>query len=185
MHKQLIHRGFHQGLVAIVLITTLTACFTEPDYSDIPKIELVGPPVKVTLEAGDRVGQARRDSVIITIRLQDGTGDIGENTRDTTRQRVVFGKETWGNYEIETFEIVNGPDKKLVFVDNNKLFFPRSPLAAQKGAVEGDIDFSQVFFYQRPFRMAPVRFRVRIRDRALNVSNTVVTDTISVPLNAR
>ena len=181
MHKRLIH----QGLTAITLAATLTACFTEPNYSDTPEIRLIGPPVKVTLEAGDRVGQARRDSVIMTIRLQDGTGDIGENTRDTTRQRLVFGKETWGNYEIKTFELVNGAYKELVFVDNSKLFFPRSPLAAQKGAVEGDIDFSQVFFYQRPFRMAPVRFQVRIRDRALNVSNTVTTDTISVPLNAR
>ena len=181
MRKQLIHRGF----IAVTLVATLAACFTEPDYSDTPKIQLIGPPVKVTLEAGTRVGQARRDSVIITIRLQDGTGDIGENTRDTTRQRLVFGKETWGNYEIKTFELVNGANKELVFLDNSKLFFPRSPLVAQKGAVEGDVDFSQVFFYQRPFRMAPVRFQIRVRDRALNVSNTILTDTISVPLNAR
>ncbi len=181
MRRQLIH----QGLLAAALAVTLTACFTEPNYSDTPEIRLVGPPVKVTLEAGTGVGQARRDSVIMTIRLQDGTGDIGEDTRDSTRQRVVFGKETWGNYEVKTFEFANGTYKELPSSDNRKLFFPRSPLGEQKGAVEGDIDFSQVFFYQRPFRMAPVRFQVRIRDRALHVSNTIVTDTISVPLNGR
>ncbi|WP_375444109.1 hypothetical protein [uncultured Fibrella sp.] len=181
MRRQLIH----QGMLAVALSVALTACFTEPDYSDTPAISLVGPPVKVTLAAGSGVGQAARDSVILTIRLQDGTGDIGEDTRDTTRQRVVFGKETWGNYEIKTFEFANGIYKELPAGDNSKLFFPRSPLTSQKGAVEGDIDFGQVFFYQRPYRMAPVRFQVRIRDRALNVSNTIVTDTISVPLNGR
>ncbi|MEZ0540782.1 hypothetical protein [Fibrella arboris] len=181
MRRQLIH----QGLLALVLSATLAACFTEPNYSDTPEIRLVGPPVKVTLAAGSGVGQAARDSVILTIRLQDGTGDIGEDTRDTTRQRVVFGKETWGNYEVKTFEYVNGTYKELPAGDNRKLFFPRSPLGSPKGAVEGDIDFSQVFFYQRPYRLAPVRFQVRIRDRALNVSNTIITDTISVPLNGR
>ncbi len=181
MRRQLIH----QGMLAVALAVTLTACFTEPEYSDTPEIRLVGPPVKVTLEAGTGVGQARRDSVIMTIRLQDGTGDIGEDPRDSTRQRVVFSKENWGNYEVKTFEFANGKYTELPSADNRKLFFPRSPLAEQKGAVEGDIDFSQVFFYQRPFRMAPVRFQVRIRDRALNVSNTIVTDTISVPLNGR
>ncbi|MEZ0483024.1 hypothetical protein [Fibrella aquatica] len=181
MRRQLIHRG----MVAVALATALTACFTEPNYSDTPEIRLVGPPVKVTLEPGTGVGQARRDSVIMTIRLQDGTGDIGEDTRDTTRLRQVFGADTWGNYEIKTFEFVNGGYRELPSSDNSKLFFPRSPLGEQKGAIEGDIDFSQVFFYQRPFRMATVRFQVRIRDRALNVSNTIVTDTISVPLNGR
>lgn len=166
-------------------MVTLTACFTEPDYSDTPEIRLIGPPVKVTLEAGGGVGRPRRDSLIMTIRLQDGTGDIGESTGDSARLRQVFGKETWGNYEIRTFEFVNGTYRELPPSDNSKLFFPRSPLGEQKGAVEGDIDFSQVFPYQRLFRMAPVRFQVRIRDRALNVSNTIVTDTISVPLNGR
>lgn len=172
-------------MLAVALAATLSACFTEPDYSDTPQIQLVGPPVKVTLAAGTGVGQAARDSVILTIRLQDGTGDIGEDTRDTTRQRLVFSKETWGNYEIKTFEFVNGTYKEIPAGDNSKLFFPRSPLNAPNGAVEGDIDFGQVFFYQRPYRLAPVRFQVRIRDRALHVSNTIVTDTISVPLNGR
>lgn len=181
MRRQLIHRG----LVGVVLVATLTACFTEPNYSDTPEIRLIGQPVKVTLEAGSGVGQARRDSVIMTIRLQDGTGDIGEDTRDTSRIRRLFSKETWGNYEIKTFESVNGVDKELPSIDNQKLYFPRSPLGEQKGAVEGDIDFSQVFPYQRPFRMARIRFQVRIRDRAMNVSNVITTDTISVPLNGR
>ncbi|HEY0111171.1 MAG TPA: hypothetical protein VGB67_16145 [Fibrella sp.] len=181
MRRQLIH----QGMAAVALAVTLTACFKEPEYSDTPEIRQIGPPVKVTLEAGGGVGLARRDSVILTVRLQDGTGDIGEDTRDTARLQRVFGKETWGNYEIKTFEFTNGTYKELPSVVNSRLFFPRSPLGEQKGAVEGDIDFSQVFPYQRPFRMAPVRFQVRIRDRALNVSNTIVTDTISIPLNGR
>ena len=179
MRKQLIHRG--ALLVALSIVAA--ACFTEPDYSDTPEIQLVGPPVKQFKPAGTGVGAAPRDSVITTIRFQDGTGDIGEDTRDTTRIRRVYGRETWGNYEIRTFQFVNGQFSELPLGDNQKLYFPGPP--RQQGAVEGFVDFSQVFIYQQPFRLVPVKFQIRIRDRALNVSNIIETDTITVPLNGR
>ena len=181
MRTQLIQRG----LLGVGLATVLLACFTEPNYSDVPEIRLVGPPTKITLEAGTGVGQSRRDSVIVTIGFQDGSGDLGEDTRDTTRQRLVFGKEAWGNYEIRSFQFTNGKFTELPAGDNKKLFFPRLTREGQKGAIEGDLDFSQVFPYQRPFRLVPVKFQIRIRDRALRVSNIIETDTISVPLNGR
>lgn len=180
MYRQLIHRG----VVAMALLIVVAACINEPDYSDTPNIRQIGPPVKVTLAAGSGVGQTRRDSVITTIRFQDGNGDIGESVSDTARIRRVFGRETWGNYEIRTFQYVDGKFSERPAGDNAKLFFPGPP-RQQNGAVEGDIDFSQVFFYQTPYRMVPVKFQIRIRDRAMHVSNTIETDTISVPLLAR
>ncbi len=181
MRTQLIQRS----LLGLGLATVLLACLDEPNYSDVPTIRLVGPPTKVTLEPGILVGQSRRDSVIVTIGFQDGTGDLGEDTRDTTRQRLIFGKEPWGNYEIRTFQFLNGTFTELPQGDNKKLFFPRLTREGQRGPIEGDLDFSQVFPYQRPFRMVPVKFQIRIRDRGLQVSNIIETDTISVPLNAR
>jgi hypothetical protein len=162
----------------------MAACFNEPNYSDVPAIQLLGPPVKQYKPAGEKVGQSPRDSIITTIRYQDGTGDIGEDPRDTARIRKVFGKETWGNYEITTFQFVDGKFTALPASDNGKVYFPGPP-RLQKGAVEGTIDFSQVFPYQRPYKLVPVKFQIRIRDRALNVSNVLETDTITVPLNGR
>ena len=169
----------------VVLSTAITACFVEPNYSDTPEIRYLSVS-RLTLEAGTGVGRPKRDSVIVTINFQDGSGDLGENTQDTTRQRLVFGKETWGNYEIKTLQYT-GPNKfeEIPLAVLSKLYFPRLTKEGQRGAVEGVLDFSQIFPYQRNFRLVPVKFQVRIRDRALNISNIIETDTLSVPVNGR
>jgi hypothetical protein len=181
MHKQLI-QGV--GLLA-VLGTVVTACFVEPNYSDTPEIRYLSLS-KYTLEAGSGVGRPKRDSLIVTINFQDGTGDLGENTQDTARQRTVFGKETWGNYEVKTFQLIS-PNKyeELPLAVLSKLYFSKLTRDGQKGSIEGVLDFSQIFPYQRNYKLVPVKFQVRIRDRALHVSNIIETDTLSVPINGR
>lgn len=181
MRRQLIQRM----VLACGLGAAAAACYVEPDYSDTPEISVVGTPVKFTLEAGTGVGAARRDSVILTIRFQDGTGDLGEDNRDTSRIRTLFGRESWGNYELKTFYLDNGRFVEQNAGVNAKLFFPRFTREGQRGAIEGTLDFSQTFPYVRPFRMVPAKFQIRIRDRGLRVSNMVETDTISVPISGR
>lgn len=182
MRRQLIQRI----ILACGLGAVAAACYVEPDYSDTPEISVVGTPVKYTLEANPLiVGGARRDSVILTIRFQDGSGDLGEDNRDTSRIRSLFGRETWGNYELKTFYLENGRFIEQNAGVNAKLFFPRFTREGQKGAIEGTLDFSQTFPYVRPFRMVPAKFQVRIRDRGLRVSNVIETDTISVPISGR
>jgi hypothetical protein len=161
------------------------ACYVEPDYSDTPEISLLGPPVRWSLEAGDRVGQSKRDSIILTIRFQDGSGDLGEDNRDTARIRTVFGKETWGNYELRTFYLIDGRYIEQTSSVNTKLFFQRLTREGQRGAIEGELSFSQNFPYLRPFRILPAKFQIRIRDRGLRVSNVIETDTIWVPVSGR
>lgn len=175
------------GFLATVLGTVSfigSSCFKEPGYSDTPAIQYVAIS-KTTLEAGTGVGAAKRDQVIVITNFQDGTGDMGEDTQDTTRLRQVFGKETWGNYEIRTFQYVNNKFEEVTLVENAKLYFPRLTREGQKGAIEGTLELAQDIPYTRPFRMVPVKFQVRIRDRGLRVSNTIETDTVSVPLSAR
>ncbi|WP_345269572.1 hypothetical protein [Nibrella viscosa] len=180
MQRQVIqHSVFLLGLALLV-----SACFNEPNYSDTPEISFKQVS-KFTLAAGGGVGQARRDSVIVTIGFQDGAGDLGEDVRDTARINRTFRNETWGNYEITTFQLVNGRYEVLPLAVNNKLFFPRLTREGQRGAIEGTLDFSQIFAYQRDFRMVPVKFRIRIRDRGMRVSNYAETDTIQVPLSGR
>lgn len=180
MQRQLIHPiGLLAGLILVV-----SACVSEPDYSKTPAISFKGL-FAYQRAAGTGVGQSRRDSLVVIIGFQDGDGDLGENTSDTARIRQVFGKESWGNYELRTFEIVNGKPVELSLAGNKVLFFPRLTKDGQKGAIEGTLDFSQKFFYQTGYRLAPVKFQIRVRDRALNVSNMIETDTIRVPLSGR
>lgn len=184
MQRQLIHSVL---LLAGVLLT-VSACINEPNYSKTPAItyKQVQPPI--TLPAGTGVGQGKRDSVVITIGFQDGDGDLGEDTGDTNRIKALFAKETWGNYELRTFQYVNGKYTELILAANQKLFFPRLTKDGQKGSIEGTLDFSQKFFYQTGqsgYKIVPLKFQIRIRDRALNISNTIETDTVRVPVSNR
>ncbi|CCG99036.1 hypothetical protein FAES_1025 [Fibrella aestuarina BUZ 2] len=181
MRKQLIQ----QLALVCTLGVAVAACYVEPDYSDTPEISVVGPPIRYELEAGTGVGASKRDSIVLSIRFQDGTGDLGENTLDTARIRSLFGKETWGNYELRTFYLLDGKFVEQPASVNQKLYFPRMTRDGQRGAIEGNLDFSQNFPYVRPFRMVPAKFQIRIRDRGLRASNVVETDTINVPVSAR
>ncbi|MBC8154997.1 MAG: hypothetical protein H7Z72_19050 [Bacteroidetes bacterium] len=183
MQRQLIQSAF----LLIGLVLTLSACFNEPDYSETPAISFKSV-VPYTIEAGGGVGQGRRDSVVVTISFQDGDGDLGEDINDTTRIRRMFADETWGNYELKTFQLINGRFVELNLSANNKLYFPRLTREGQKGAIEGTLDFSQKFFYQTGqsgFRIVPLKFQIRVRDRAFNVSNVIETDTVRVPVGNR
>lgn len=183
MQRQLIQ----PFLVLAGILLTVSACFNEPDYSKTPEIGFEGI-VKYTLEAGRGVGQGRRDSVVATISFRDGDGDLGEDTGDTTRIRQLFADQPWANYELRTFQLENGRFTELILPANFKLFFPRLTKEGQKGAIDGTLDFSQKFFYQTGqsgYKIVPVKFQIRIRDRAFNVSNVIETDTIMVPVSNR
>ena len=66
------------------------------------------------------------------------------------------------------------------------LFFPELLKGSKKNnrvsPIEGVLDYSTIFYYGRNKKMNVVKFKIRIRDRALNVSNVIESDTISIPL---
>ena len=180
MRVRLIQNGLFFGSIALLV----AACYGEPDFSDTPKIDFVSVN-KETIEASAGVGNSRRDSAIIAIKFQDKSGDLGENVAggaDSSRLRTVFKTETWGNYEIKTLRLNKGKYEEVVLDINSKLFFPRLFKPNQKGALEGTLYFNQTFFYNPRYGRYPVKFQIRIRDRALNASNVIETDTITVPL---
>ncbi len=64
---------------------------------------------------------------------------------------------------------------------NNFLVLPDLTKGKPKGAIEGTLDFAQLFQYGNTVKLFPTKFRIRIRDRALNVSNIIETDTLTLP----
>ena len=118
MQRQLIQCGFL--LASLTLL--MTACWNEPDFDDTPAISFKAID-KLTLPASEDRRTPKRDSVILTIGFQDGTGDLGENTQDSTRLKTVFGNQTWGNYEIKTYYLVGSTYQELPLAVNSKLFF--------------------------------------------------------------
>ncbi|MFC5409170.1 hypothetical protein ACFPMF_07630 [Larkinella bovis] len=172
-------RFIRQGLFFFGLTTFLISCIEPPDFSDIPEISS---PSVTSYPTFDDFSQVPKDSLVITVRFQDGDGDLGLSAEE--RQKIdTVAYKNWGNYEIKTYRFVNGKFESVNLAVLDKLFFPRLKPDDKKSPLEGKLDFSQSFLRSRGYKLTPVKFAIRIRDRRLNVSNVVETDTISVPLN--
>ena len=169
--------------ILLGLATWLTSCVEQPDFDDTPRI-VFNSIDKFTIPDPFSGPNATKDSVVITIDFEDGDGDLGltfQERSDTAFINAVY--PDWGNYELRTFQLRNGRFEELPFSVASKLFFPLLKPDGRPGPIKGKLDFSQTFFYSRFARPAIIKFQVRIRDRALRVSNTIETDTISVPLD--
>lgn len=164
-----------------LLAATATACFNEPNYSNVPQIDFKGFS-KYTLEAGTGVGQQRRDSLVITIGFKDGDGDLGNNMPLSNAEEEQYMQAGgWGNYKIRTFRLENNQFRELNNTEERFLIFPRLAREGKTGAIEGSLDLRQIYPYGTRTTNYRVKYRIQIRDRALNVSNEIETDTITVP----
>ncbi|WP_461099941.1 hypothetical protein [Spirosoma luteolum] len=167
--------------LALGLALLLTSCFNEPNYADTPAIEFRGL-FRYTIEAGKGVGQSKRDSVVVTVGFKDGDGNMGNDTPVSKADSALYASNGgWGNYEIRTFRLVNRQYQEVILPINKTLYFPDLTKNKPKGPIEGTLDFSSTFPYGNSFQLFPVKFQIRIRDRALNVSNVIETDTVTVP----
>ena len=174
------HAVLSGGIILLVSFF-LSSCFQEPTYSKIPQIKFKGFS-RYALQAGSGVGQSRRDSVVITIGFTDGDGDLGNSlpvdSLEIARYRQAGG---WGNYKIITLQLKNGQYQPVSTGENTTLFFPRLSREGKTGPIEGDLELEQLYPYGNSFTIIPTKYRIQIRDRALNVSNEIETDTIHIP----
>ena len=170
-------------LFALGVALSLSACFNEPDFPNTPEID--SPEIySYPLEAGRGVGKGRRDSVVIRVNFKDGDGNLGNDiplAKNDSAQYVQNGG--WGNYRLRTFRLENGRYQEVPTSDdvNRFLLFPDLAKGKPKGPISGPLDFSTTFQYGTTFRMYPTKFRITIRDRNLNESNEIETDTIPLP----
>jgi len=170
-------KGFVRFIFTIFLFTAATTgCFTPPSYSNVPEIVFNS---MTKFEVIEPFSKAKQDSVVVTIDFKDGDGDLGESTTNRNDPKYT----NWGNYELLTFRKTTGNQyQEVVLAANAKLFFPVLKPDRKKGPIEGKLDYAVYFPYSRNAKLTTVKFRIRVRDRALNVSNVVESDTISVPL---
>ncbi len=170
-------KGFVRFLLTITLLASATTgCFTPPDYSPVPEIAFNS---MDKFEVIEPFSKAKQDSVIITIEFKDGDGDLGESPANRDDPR--YGE--WGNYELKTLRRTTGNQYvEFPLPGNNKLFFPILKPDGKKGPIEGRLDYSHYFPHSNNSRPTTVKFQIRVRDRALNVSNVIESDTISVHL---
>lgn len=170
------------GFFLVISINlALSSCVDTPKFDNTPSIQ-ANDVYKETIF--DSFSKTNADSIVITVDFEDGDGDLGISPlerSDTTKLNTIY--KEWGNYEITVLERKkDGTFQVRPISVFEKLFFDTLKRDGKPGPIKGKLDFRQTLPASRFAKLTTVKFRVRIRDRALNVSNSVETDTVSVYL---
>jgi hypothetical protein len=176
------HSFLRLSFILSIIILGTSSCYETPDYSTTPEIAF-NSITKFTVADGFSGPTAKRDSVVITIDYKDGDGDLGEPVNGREEPKYT----EWGNYELRTFKrLTNGKFEEVILAANSKLFFPElvknSKKTGRKSVIEGTLDYGVYFPYSKRAQLTVVKFQIRVRDRSLNTSNVIESDTISVPI---
>jgi hypothetical protein len=160
-------------LLIAIGIAVFTGCRKIPKFSEIPSIQYKDVITKTFYNA-DQLTFA--DSVILGIHFEDGNGDIGypqdQKTEDNTDYFVDVYRKTNGIFSLAVF-----PDTSLNFNGHIPLLAPVS----SPGPIEGDIFYTMTFNYGTDQAVNDtLKFFVKIKDRAGNISNTVESDPVII-----
>ncbi|UOR03518.1 hypothetical protein MUN82_11225 [Hymenobacter aerilatus] len=167
------------GASFLLIGAGVSSCLTPPDYPDTPSIEFKS----ITATRAEQNGTPY-DAVRVTISFRDGDGDLGLNNGETSPPYSETNSDGtknkfYNNYFFQP-QILRGD----TYVDYNLAFpydsrFPRITSDDRKEPKRGTLNFDlQVFDSTFPTG-SKIRFKVSIADRALNMSNEVVTDPIT------
>jgi hypothetical protein len=175
----------------------LSSCFLweKPIFPQEPVLDPVVEDLKEVVF--DTLAQTLTDFVRLRIKFTDGDGDLGFSPQDTTApspfQTTINGQVNPNsfNFLAEGFQLKNGEWLPLTSITNpdvipgayNGRFMPRFQDGDKVGPIEGILIHKLGFLQTEYAPNTIVKFRIKIRDRNLNTSNEVETDTIR--LNAR
>ena len=155
----------------------LAGCTTEPDFSNVPTLLDGSTTISKTTNT-DRLGNAQ-DSLVIGVKFQDGDGDLGLSSNMYPDSVLI--KEGY-NYEVKTLRRIRGQfqDVTQSFGVSNSGNFPRLRQDNKVGPIEGTLSRSIMIAHLSVSRNDTLKFRIRIKDRALNVSNEVETPSVII-----
>lgn len=166
------------SLLTAAVSVAVSSCITPPDYPDTPSIEFK----RITKERFT-TDEGVFDSVKVTISFRDGDGDLGLAANETNPPYDFNGGANKYNNNYFIQPQIRQPDNSYKNIDVGTGYNSRYPVLNTSGRAEplkGDLTLSLRFFQGPPFVAGTtVRFQVNIADRALNESNTVLTDPIT------
>lgn len=156
------------------------SCQKPPKYDNRPNIDFKDVEIYSSLENG-----VKKDSLILVTRFEDGDGDLGLSNADVLTPPFNQPNTTNGlNYFVDILIKKNGVFQTLTlpagFSFNGR--FPRLSPDGRIGPIEGDLRYSIVIRNNNPLVKAGdvLKFRVYIKDRALNQSNIEESDEVTV-----
>lgn len=158
-------------LAVFSVMALMTACYKEISFDIEPYIEFSDLRKEIRL---DQFSGSKKDSVILTIKFQDGDGDLGLNEEE---KKAAVEKQNF-NYIIRIFRQKNGVFKEVPQEVPYSGFFPRLKSDNKKGPIEGKLDYSLVYFQDFTPKKDSLKYQITIKDRAGNISNTIESKVI-------
>jgi hypothetical protein len=163
---------------------SVSSCINPPEYPKEPSISFNSIKAqRVNLITGIY------DTITVTVDFKDGDGDLGLSNDETQPPYQELNSDgTRNKYYNNYFFTPQVRQTNGSFVDlplpsnfNYNSRFPRLAPNEKEAPLKGDLSFGQKFFLGSFPSGSVVRFKVKIVDRALNESNEIVTDQITIP----
>lgn len=152
---------------ALLAVLGLSACLKTEKFPMEPKI---------TLKSFDQLG----DSARLTIEFTDGDGDIGLGQSDTNPPYDLDGGY-YHNLRLDYDSLNNGTWVPVTFALPLYYRVPVITPTGQNKALQGEISVKLAPYPTIPGTEGDtVRYRVKLIDRALHISNEVATEAIIV-----
>jgi len=173
----------------------LSSCLEAPEYSFTPSISFNEIQRRRYTPTNPR--EQALDTIRIKINYQDGDGDLGLTPEEVAAQPAKYTGRFAKNYFIEPFvkNRATGKYEPLTTVGvpfpnvynagqyNGLYLHPTDRTDTKAAPIKGTLTYTLI-----PFGLGDifvpgqtVRFQVSIADRALNVSNTIMTDSVVIP----
>jgi len=176
-------------LFLIVSAVALASCVDIPDFSNTPTIYYNG--VDKYTDSDSSSGTLQEtEIVVITIDFEDGDGDLGVNKdqlQDPNVPKRYLNAPNWNleaNYELITMQKQkDGSFKEFILTGDQAKFFDDLKPDGKPGPIKGKLDLYIRFPKFRSAVPTTLKFKIRIIDRALHISNQIIeTDEIVVPV---
>ena len=158
-------------LVVFSVVALVTGCYKEVSFDVKPYIEFKDLRKEIRL---DQFSGTKKDSVILTVKFQDGDGDLGLNEQEKAAAQT--NKDY--NYIIRLFRKKNGNFQEFIPPRPYSGFFPRLKSDGKLGPIEGTLDYSVDFPHPFVLPKDSIKFEVTIKDRAGNISNSIESSVI-------
>ncbi|MGI4821323.1 MAG: hypothetical protein ACRYFV_08945 [Janthinobacterium lividum] len=177
-----------------LLASGLSSCLKAPEYSTTPSISFNS--IQRLRYTPTNPREQALDTIRIKINYQDGDGDLGLTADEVAAQPTKYTGRFAKNYFIEPFikNKATGKYEPLTSVGvpapnvynagqyNGLYLHPTATTDTKAAPIKGTLTYTLI-----PFGLGDifvpgqtVRFQVSIADRALNVSNTIMTDSVVI-----
>lgn len=177
--KMKLNRLLAKNIFGFTMVTVFAfACTQKPNFPLEPSIELAGI-TKNRVEdklSSTPNNKVFRDSVSISINFRDGNGDLGVNEAEKTK----LTEKGEYNYIVKRFVRVKG--KYVLFdpIPSHSGNFITLKSGSKAGPIEGTLNYAIEFSPFTSLKNDTIKFEIQIVDRAKNLSNTVMTDSVLV-----